>query len=338
MARENINTGSSANDGTGDTLRTAGNKINNNFRELYNILGGDSSVIYSNVTLGDNSITFEGSLIDNFETVLTVINPTKDNIITLPDSSGEVILDSAEQSLWNKHLYNTKIDGALKLHGTSGTDYYVINYDGVLSSGNLNIIIPDLADSDTWVFEDHTQTLTNKTLTSPTITDPVINSKLLDTSGNPSLGIKTVASAVNYLEIEAATTGNNPSLNAIGSETNIDLLLEPKGTGTVRPGAPLRFGQTAYITNGAISTNVAVALMNDGSPLTMTLANASDGQMMTIVNINTGTATITPATFAQGSSFDLSAGAATQLIYLAEDGWHLLGVDSTGGSLITITP
>ena len=105
MARENINTGSSANDGTGDTLRTAGNKINNNFRELYNILGGDSSVIYSNVTLGDNSITFEGSLIDNFETVLTVINPTKDNIITLPDSSGEVILDSAEQSLWNKHLY-----------------------------------------------------------------------------------------------------------------------------------------------------------------------------------------------------------------------------------------
>ena len=31
MTRQNINIGSSANDGTGDTLRTAGTKINQNF-------------------------------------------------------------------------------------------------------------------------------------------------------------------------------------------------------------------------------------------------------------------------------------------------------------------
>ena len=337
MSRENINTGSAANDGTGDTLRTAGNKINNNFRELYTVLGGDSSTLFSNVILGNNTITFEGSVADNFETAITVLNPTKDNVITFPDSSGEVILDSAEQSLWNKHLYNTKIDGALKLHGTSGSDYYVVQYKGVLSSGDRNINLPALTDSDTFVFQNQIQTLTNKTLTTPTITNPIIDSNLLDASGNPSVHIKTVASAVNYFEFQAATTGQNPSLNTVGTDTNIDLILDPKGSGTVRPLAPLRFGQTAYITNGAISTNVAVALMNDGSPLTMTLANAADGQMMTIVNINTGAATITPATFAQGTSFTLAAGAAVQLIHLSEDGWHLLGVDSTGGSLITIS-
>ena len=43
MARQTVNTGSSANDGTGDTLRTAGVKINANFAELYQLLGGDSA-------------------------------------------------------------------------------------------------------------------------------------------------------------------------------------------------------------------------------------------------------------------------------------------------------
>ena len=39
MARQNIGIGSSANDGNGDTLRTAGTKINNTLVELYQFLG-----------------------------------------------------------------------------------------------------------------------------------------------------------------------------------------------------------------------------------------------------------------------------------------------------------
>jgi hypothetical protein len=35
MAQQEINTGASANDRTGDSLRTAFNKINENFAELY---------------------------------------------------------------------------------------------------------------------------------------------------------------------------------------------------------------------------------------------------------------------------------------------------------------
>ena len=42
MARQQINIGSSANDGTGDPLRTAFDKINDNVSEIYTNLGGDS--------------------------------------------------------------------------------------------------------------------------------------------------------------------------------------------------------------------------------------------------------------------------------------------------------
>jgi len=40
------------------------------------------------------SIIFEGSTADAFETTLTLVNPTADNTITLPNSTGTVALTS----------------------------------------------------------------------------------------------------------------------------------------------------------------------------------------------------------------------------------------------------
>jgi hypothetical protein len=49
MTRQNISTGTTANDGTGDTLRSAGQKINENFAEVYQELSAySSSVITAN--------------------------------------------------------------------------------------------------------------------------------------------------------------------------------------------------------------------------------------------------------------------------------------------------
>ena len=49
MAKQTINIGTTANDGTGDPLRTAFDKSNDNFTELYNGAGGiaDDSVTYA---------------------------------------------------------------------------------------------------------------------------------------------------------------------------------------------------------------------------------------------------------------------------------------------------
>jgi len=49
MAKQVIGIGTTANDGTGDPLRTAFNKANDNFTELYNGAGGvaDDSVTYA---------------------------------------------------------------------------------------------------------------------------------------------------------------------------------------------------------------------------------------------------------------------------------------------------
>jgi hypothetical protein len=50
------------------------------------------SPVVTGLTLNDSSIVFEGSTANNFETTLTVTDPTADRTITFPDTTGTVAL------------------------------------------------------------------------------------------------------------------------------------------------------------------------------------------------------------------------------------------------------
>ncbi len=66
MAKQTVGIGSSANDGSGDTLRAGADKINDNFNEIYAALGNSSNVLTDiidvnglfNVSSGANKIVF----------------------------------------------------------------------------------------------------------------------------------------------------------------------------------------------------------------------------------------------------------------------------------------
>ena len=75
-----------------------------------------------------------------------------------------------------------------------------------------------------------TQTLTNKTLTSP-----AIGTKISDTNGNELINLTATSSAVNEFTIANAATSDGPILSATG-ETNVDININPKGSGTLKSG------------------------------------------------------------------------------------------------------
>ena len=56
---------------------------------------------------------------------------------------------------------------------------------------------------------------------------------LRDENANEQLFFSTTSSAVNYLNVTNAATGNDPKLSALGDDSNIDLAISPKGTGEV---------------------------------------------------------------------------------------------------------
>ena len=69
----------------------------------------------------DSGITFEGATADAYETFLTVIDPTQDNTITLPNTSGTIVLLDATQTLTNKTLTSPTISGTPVITGLSST-------------------------------------------------------------------------------------------------------------------------------------------------------------------------------------------------------------------------
>ena len=109
MAKATISTGSSANDGTGDTLRNAATKINANFTELYNQLGADGSNLSQKIKLTDSGgtgvVMFQGATSgDDTQTKLIATDPSQDNIINLPDATDTLVGKATTDTLTNKTL------------------------------------------------------------------------------------------------------------------------------------------------------------------------------------------------------------------------------------------
>lgn len=71
----------------------------------------------------------------------------------------------------------------------------------------------------------------------PTIAAPKILTGLKDGNGAVWIDIAAVGSAVNGIQVSNAATGNSPSIDAVGSDTNIDLLLAGAGDGVVKANA-----------------------------------------------------------------------------------------------------
>ena len=101
------------------------------------------------------------------------------------------------------------------------------------------------------------------------------NTGITDDDLNELLWFQKTASAVNYLEITNAATGNDPSLAAAGSDSNIDLELSSKGTGRVMANSePVQTYDTIN-TVSADGSNVYTVDMSNGLWHELTVARAS---------------------------------------------------------------
>ena len=309
MAKQTLNKGSSANDGTGDTLRAGAQKINENFTELYGILGGNSlnsGVSFDSATKG---IIFEGSSADDHETFLVPTNATADRTITLPNLTGTVSLITATETLTNKTLTSPIVNSPVlttpQINDTSSDHQYVVAVSEL--AADRNVTLPLLTGNDEFTFNAHTQTLTNKTLTTPTINSPKIGTEIQDENGNELVEITATGSAVNHFKVTNAATGNNVTLEATGSDTNVGFNVTSKGTGLVTVTTGVAFSEIVQTANGAVSLVKTVTVFNKGSALAATLADGTViGQLKILTNKGAGAATTTPANFGAGTSIAIA--------------------------------
>ncbi len=135
------------------------------------------------------------------------------------------------------------------------------------------------------------------------------------------------ASAVNHIEIENEATGSGPIIRAAGADTNIDLNIEPSGTGTVQIGIPESVGTIPVISPTGADTNISLKLSPKGT-------GSVDVDTSKIINVTDPTSAqdaatknyvdTTTATSAQGALAD------SALQNVAEDITPTLGGELVG--------
>lgn len=159
MAQQTINTGTQGNDHTGDDLRTGATKINDNFTEVYaNINTLQVAVGVSGgtgISFDSGGIRFEGTTADSHETLLIAGDPTADRTITLPDSSGTLVLSSQVAAIGQAatvSLINSTVDASYIALRTgvgqdSGETLTLIRANAVDSADVINLVDSDYVQS-----------------------------------------------------------------------------------------------------------------------------------------------------------------------------------------------
>jgi hypothetical protein len=102
---------------------------------------------------------------------------------------------------------------------------------------------------------------------------------ITDENSNEQLFFSTTSSAVNYLNVTNAATGNDPKLSALGDDSNIDLAISPKGSGEVVVGT------------GAAAATITTSGAHD---LILDTNSGTDSGTITITDAANGNIAITP--------------------------------------------
>lgn len=254
MAQQLINIGVTADDGTGDTIRGAGIKINENFTELYatalaqtqiGLLGNNISTTQSNADLvfkpsgGLGAIVFPGITIDDNN---IRANRSNDDLVIKASGTGSVVIGSLSFSGTSMSSSDSSL---VNINET-------LNVDGSLTANSTG----GLVDS-----------------------GPVTINSTLDVDGLTTLSSLTVSGNSSFAGV---TTVDNLTFNdnIISTSSNADLRLTPGGTGVVN------------VSNLTIDSNInltdnVIRVINSDSDLVLS-ANGSGVVRISKIDLDQG--------------------------------------------------
>ena len=318
MTRQNINIGSTANDGTGDPLRTAFDKINDNFVELYGA-DNDLNTLDANLNVNNFSIT---TGVTNGNTTVPPNGTGNINLGALKFNGTSISSDDSTIVNINEAL---RVEGALTATGAltsntsltlaSGATVTGIDNGALGSSATLlatqgaiktYIDAQNTSQALTFVGDDSTGTAVNSGetfqiaggtgLTSVVSGDTLtlnIDSTVATLTGTQILTNKTLTAPVMTGNVAIDNIIINDS--EISTSSNAVLTLNPGGTGTIALSA-----NTAV--TGTLSSSALLTVSAGGADITGTLitddvtttGNVTISGSLGLGSLNIGDLNITP--------------------------------------------
>ncbi len=215
--------------------------------------GGTGAIFTGNITLNNANLIFEGATADDYETTLTVANPTTDNLITLPNQSGNVLVSG------NASIVNADINASA-----------AIAYSKLAALTSGNILVGNASNVATSVAMSGDVTISNAGVTA------IGSGVIVDADVNTSAGIA-------FSKLASLTSGNI----LVGNGSNVATSVAMSGDITISNAGVTAIG-SGVIVNADInaSAEIAVSKLANGTARQLLQTNAAGTDVEWASNIS----------------------------------------------------
>jgi len=236
------------------------------------------------------SIVFEGATADAFETTLTVVDPTADRTITLPNTTGTVAILDAVQTLSNKTLTSPTISGSPVITGLSSAGMSA-------SSAAPKDYVDNILGSATAASTSATSAAASATAAATSATSAAASATAAATSATSAAASATAASTSASSALTSQTAAATSATSAAASAT-------AAATSATSAAASATAAAGSVSSVAASATAAATSATSAAASATAAATSATSSATSATASASSATAAATSATSAAASATD----------------------------------
>jgi hypothetical protein len=302
-----------------------------------------SDPVFTGTPTAPSAIVFEGTNADPYETTLTVTEPTQDNTITLPDTTGVVVIATATQTLTNKTLTSPTISGSPVITGLSSAgmvsssatpkDYV----DAILgsataaatSAASAATSAASAATSASSAATSASNALTSANSASTSATAAATSAASAATSATAAATSATSAAAS---ATAASTSETNAATSASSAATSASSALTSANSASTSAASALTSANSAATSASTMAASVAAAATSAASAAT-SASSAATSASSALTSANSAAVSAASAAAAVAASFDAKG---DLLVGTGADAFSPLTVSTTNGYILAV--
>jgi hypothetical protein len=287
----------------------------------------------------DASIVFEGATPDAFETTLTVVDPTQDNTVTLPNTTGTVVIANAAQTLTNKTIDMTGVTlTGLSSAGMSVSSATPKNYvDSILGSATAaSTSAASAATSAASAATSAGSSETSAIASAASATTSASSATAAATSATSAAASATAAATSATSAAASATTAANSVATIAGyatSAANSATAAATSATSAASSATASANSATASASSATASATSATASASSASAAATSASSAATSATSAATSATSAAASAASAAAAVAASFDAKG---DLLVGTGLDAFSPLTVAATNGYVLSV--